>query len=660
MFNKIIKVLLNINIICLILFLTSTYCRSNDDVNSLVYEIFVSPSGSDNGIGSLDDPLNTVQKALALAREIKDMPVNIWLREGTYFLDNKIKVSKIDDRLIYAPLSISAYKSENATLSGAKALPYWNKVVDSVILKRLPEKSKKHIYVTNLREYGITDFGSAKSGGVNLYFNNMKMNISRYPNHGYLKIEELVEPDTRVVRGYKGSKTGKFYYKEDSINSWSDDKNILMSGYWFWDWKDQIHEVDSINTISKIITVKKPYHHYGYRKGQEYFAYNILAELDAPNEWYLDRDTGKLYFYPAENITRNNAPVLAVTKDLVELNDVSNITIKNLTFSYARNNGIGVKGGNNNNITNVVIKHIGNQAVSIRNSYNSMISSSHIYSIGANAISLNGGDRDSLTSANICAINNKIHDYAKTIKTYKAAITLGGVGNCAKNNEIFNAPHIGIFFQGNNHVIEYNNIHNVVQESNDAGAIYAGRDWTSRGTVINNNYLHDIQGFKGKGAKGIYLDDEFSGVTITGNIFNNVRDAVFIGGGRDNIVDNNLFINSFRSIYVDLRGISWGKNVGSQLTSKLENVPHKSEVWKNEYPDLSNVLTLAPRLPVGNVIKNNVFYDDKWNYVFDKAKQYVTFENNHHIPASSPTENYQVKSPLKGFSNIPFEKIGVK
>jgi len=201
---------------------------------------------------------------------------------------------------------------------------------------------------------------------------------------------------------------------------------------------------------------------------------------------------------------------------------------------------------------------------------------------------------------------------------------------------------MAIYFQGNNHVIANNNIHDVVKESNDAGAIYAGRDWTSRGTIIKHNYLHNIKGLKSHGAKGIYLDDEFSGAKIEGNIFDNIRDAIFIGGGKDNIVDNNLFINSHRSIYIDARGVGWAKSQLSQLTR------------------LSKVLTVNPRLPAGNEIKNNVFYDKKWNYVFDEAKPFVKFENNHHLFGSFPTEKYQVKTPLQGFSNIPFDQIGVK
>ena len=51
---------------------------------------------------------------------------------------------------------------------------------------------------------------------------------------------------------------------------------------------------------TRTITLAPPYHHYGYRKGQRYYAVNVLAELDSPGEWYLDRQTGMLYLWPPE------------------------------------------------------------------------------------------------------------------------------------------------------------------------------------------------------------------------------------------------------------------------------------------------------------------------------------------------------------------------
>ena len=106
-------------------------------------------------------------------------------------------------------------------------------------------------------------------------------------------------------------------------------------------------------------------------------------------------------------------------------------------------------------------------------------------------------------------------------------------------------------------MIEFNEIHNVCYESNDAGAIYTGRNWTMRGTVIRNNYLHHISGFEGRGCVGVYLDDMFCGTEISGNLFYRVTRAAMIGGGRDCLVKNNLFVDCKPALHIDARALGW-------------------------------------------------------------------------------------------------------
>ena len=116
---------------------------------------------------------------------------------------------------------------------------------------------------------------------------------------------------------------------------------------------------------------------------------------------------------------------------------------------------------------------------------------------------------------------------------------------------------MGIHFSGNDHVIEGNELFNVCHESNDAGAMYAGRDWSMRGTVIRRNFLHHINGFEGRGCVGVYLDDMFCGTEITQNVFYQVTRAAFIGGGRDCTVADNVFVDCTRALHIDARAMNW-------------------------------------------------------------------------------------------------------
>ena len=188
-----------------------------------------------------------------------------------------------------------------------------------------------------------------------------------------------------------------------------------------------------------------------------------------------------------------------------------------------------------------------------------------IYQTGQGGVHLEGGDRKTLTPAGHYADNNHIHHTARWDPVYQQAITVFGVGNRATHNLIHNVPHVAIGFTGNDQTIEYNEIHSAVFQSNDAGAIYTSppdETWSMRGHKIRYNYLHNIHGFEGKGCLGVYLDDCFSSADISGNVFYDVATAILIGGGRDNLMTNNMFINCGQAFSIDARGLGWAKGVG--------------------------------------------------------------------------------------------------
>lgn len=69
--------------------------------------------------------------------------------------------------------------------------------------------------------------------------------------------------------------------------------------------------------------------------------------------------------------------------------------------------------------------------------------------------------------------------------------------------------------------------------------------------------------------KGVYLDDMASGFTVTGNLFLRVDQPVFLGGGRDNRVEGNVFVASSPAIHVDSRGQTWARDAVTDPQSEL-------------------------------------------------------------------------------------------
>jgi hypothetical protein len=79
---------------------------------SLCATIYVSPTGSDSGTGSITSPLKSIQSAVNLATAGS----TIYLRGGTYALSKNIQFSK--SGTASAPYTVSAYQSEKVVLDG--------------------------------------------------------------------------------------------------------------------------------------------------------------------------------------------------------------------------------------------------------------------------------------------------------------------------------------------------------------------------------------------------------------------------------------------------------------------------------------------------------------------------------------------------------------
>ena len=297
---------------------------------------------------------------------------------------------------------------------------------------------------------------------------------------------------------------------------------------------------------------------------------------------------------------------------------------------------------------------------------------------------VNGGDRKTLTPGNIAIVNNTIHDYGRVQRMYAAGIHFDGVGAHIANNQITDAPHCAMLFGGNDHLIELNEIARVCLESNDAGAIYCGRNWTMRGNCVKNNYLHDIDGFEHRGCVGVYLDDMFSSCDMIGNLFVNVTRAAMIGGGRDNHVIGNIFVGCNPTLHVDARALGWcadhadGWLAEAAEKGTISGIEWNKPPYSDRYPELAAILDGEPKAPEGNVIAKNICVKGSWDVtkngqwqgdsIEQKARPYLTLENNlvdvDPLFVDESNGDYRLKpeSPaLKfGFEPIPYDQIGTK
>lgn len=645
--------------------------------------IYVSVEGNDEWTGrsmtltAPNGPVATLQKACALARVrrmamSRAVPMAVELLPGTYELAEPLALTAEDSGVGGKAIIYRAAEGAEVRLVGGKVLTGFQTVSDAAILEQLPERARGNVMEVDLKANGVMDYGSPGGGGMELFYNDVPMTLSRWPNEGFVRIKEVLEVTPVDVRGTKGDKGGKFVYEEDRASRWLGEKDLWLHGYWFWDWSDQRMQVASIDIDNKIIQIKEPEkHHYGYRKGQWYYAFNALSEIDMPGEWYADREAGILYFWPPSPV-ENGRAVVSVIPTLIQLDGVSKVRIEGLTLEACRGTAITVNGSTGVEVTGCTIRNIGT-GVSMSGGTDNGVVGCDIHDTGGAGITLSAGDRKTLTPAGLYAENNHIHDWGRIKRMYAAGVHVYGVGNRVSHNLLYSAPHTAIFFGGNDHVIEFNEIHSVCYESNDAGAIYAGRDWSMRGTVIRHNYLHHINGREGRGCVGVYLDDMYCGTEISGNLFHNVTRAAFIGGGRDNSILNNIFVDCKPAVHVDARAMGWAKShTDGWVKEATEKGTHKGieyqkPPYSTRWPELARVLEGDPYAPEGNVVARNVCWGGRWDDFQAQALPLIRFENNiidedpHFVDFEGG--NFQLKdaSPAYklGFERIPMEKIGL-
>ena len=623
-------------------------------------------------------PFATLARARDEVRELMADPppggIVVEIAGGVYQLAEPIEFGSDDSGTETCPIEYRARAGEEVRLVGGQTISGWQRVKDPSVLERLAPAARKKVVQADLRALGVTDLQGINNPrtyqsdpGLELFFDDKPMTLARYPNGGYMKIAEVLDDEGDVIADPQARTTSKTFICDDPrVGRWTGETDVWLHGFWVWDWSDVRVPLGGVDPDRNVVTVGAPIE---VRKGQWFYAENVLAELDRPGEWYLDRETAIIYFWPPSRVSAGNA-VVSIVRDIIQLTDVSYVTLRGLTVEAGRGTGVTIKGGSRVTIAGCTFRNLGNWAVRVNDGTDHAVVGCDVYQTGQGGIHLEGGDRKTLTPAGHVADNNHIHHIARWDPVYQQAIALFGVGNSATHNLIDNVPHIAIGFSHNEMTIEYNEIHSAVFQSNDAGAIYTSppdETWSMRGHKIRYNYLHNIHGFEGRGCHGVYLDDCFSSADISGNIFYDVANAILIGGGRDNPMTDNMFINCGRAFHIDARGLGWASAVGNSATQELHALNYTQPPWSTKYPELLGILEDEPLAPKGNVMARNICWGTPWGYTEAKAEPHVTFEDNlidvdplfaEPLPASFRLSPDSPANDI-GFHHTPFRRIGL-
>ncbi len=584
--------------------------------------VHVAIDGNDGAAGTAESPLQTLTGARDHLREIRAEDglaegATVLVHSGSYRMQQPLTLTEEDSGTEDAPIVYRSAGDGPVELMGGVAVSGW-------------EPHEGYIMRADVSALGISDIPPMRSGffrgdvpGVELIFNGRRQPLARWPD------KDADDPRLgkwALIQSAPENQKRRFVYAGDRPEQWARPELAQVSIWPHYNYRHQYVGVESVDAEQNQIVLASDTS-YNIQPGRRYYVRNVFEELDAPGEWYLDREEDVLYFWPPGPLSEHDA-VISKLETAISLQNTSWVTIRGMTISACRGTAVTIEGGEGNSLAGCTIRNIQGNAVSIDGGRDNGAVGNDIHHIGLKGILLSGGNRETLTPAGNYADNNHIHHMSQLVHTYMSGVHVRGCGNRVTHNLIHHCPHMAMGLSGNDHILEYNEIHHAMVTSSHGGAFYTGRDFSYRGNIIRYNSFHDIYGYgidhidqengvfvyrnpvvRRPGAFAVHLDDLVSGFHIHGNLFYRLaHGAIRLGGGRNVTVENNIFADAGWGMHIDNRGMTWAEPTdNATVVKRLKAMPYQQPPWSERYPELLTLLEDRPGEPLDNAVRSNIF-----------------------------------------------------
>ena len=634
--------------------------RRIDRLSRPAHRLFVAPDGDDANPGTEQRPFRTLERGRDAVRELKQggpLPeggVAIVLEGGVYRRETQsFTLTAEDSGTAAAPVIVQAAPGEAPILRGGRRVTGFAPLTDAAGKRRIPGAAQPHVLQVDLKAAGVVDFGTLRPRGLGigvtrdgdvpahleLFFDGRPMPLARWPNDTPKMSERFttVDLEGQETVNDNGRRVAKgvdfFSYADPRQDAWADEPDAWVFGCWQYLFFGSYNRITRIDAGERQIHVdwnrKTPYEHSHCEiaHGAPYQGINLLCELDTAGEWYLDRASGILFFWPPSDIDGGEAVVSVLETPMVTLDDASHVVFRGLTLEAGRRHGVTIKGGEGVLLAGCTVRNMGVSGVLIDGGAGHEVVGCDLAHLGDAGVRMEGGDVEALTSSEHLVENCHIHHYARWNRVgYQPAVGMRGVGNRVSHCLIHDAPHQAFCVNGNDNVLEYSEIHDVCHEAGDAGAYYmygktVQQALLERGQVVRYNYWHDLphnETFKhvaNATRRCVYIDSFNSNITVYGNVFQRFdgRSGAVFFGVCDNRVENNLFHRCFTGVRLTDR--TWlydrvNKAPAYCVDASLAKAAARP-AWARRYPRLG---TFPPQASdtsvflVGNVVARNIAY----------------------------------------------------
>ena len=432
-------------------------------------DFYVSPRGSDQHPGSLEQPFRTLEKARDHIRDLIASglreDITLYLRGGVYSLERTLVLGLRDSPGEGYSVTYQAYGEEVPVISSGKPIMGWKLLKEAV--EGLPGKAEGHVWVADLPE-GMNGFRTLFDGEKRLP--RVRSEEFRMPQN-----TEIRMADSRNVYYNKDRIHLRKVPFTDEIRDWKNlgDIEIFFNPV---PWNLNCIPLESVDVENRIAYLAYEANAMPFSNPKHSVAWveNVIYYLDRPGEWCVNTLEGKIYYWPEEGkpSTEIVAPQLMelirvegnIRYDLPADIPVKDIHFRGLTFMH------GDRTTWFRNRKGWGIQHdwdtfdYGNAMLRFRGAERCSVEACHFTSSGGSAIRLD------LHAQQITVRNNYIHHVGHM------GILLCGYGPGTKD-------------VNKNNLITNNLIHHCGEVIWHGHAIFA---WQSGHNTISRNYIHDV------------------------------------------------------------------------------------------------------------------------------------------------------------------------
>jgi hypothetical protein len=552
--------------------------------------VYLSPSGNDHWSGALaepsadgsDGPLATLKGARDRLRVLRagnrPTPFSVVVRGGTYYESPTLVLEVTDSGTATHPVVFKNYPGEKPVFSGGRRLPQMTAAPDGSFSVSVPTAANRQWMFRQL------------------FVDDVRYTLARSPNSGYFYVQGIPPAATSPYYGEPYWQSHNFIFRPGDLKAWSTltNNDVNLRVYNLWEVATLILTSVDETAGTAFSATHMPYGFHpnatvtGGGVSKRYIVENAPDALDAPGEWYLDRASGVLRVIPfaSENLATKTivAPVnmqaLVVEGDPDSNRFVEHIRFEGLAFrhyatpplstglsgGWRSNQGatampacIQMSGVRNITLLRCEIANIGTHAVELaRGCRDNRIEQCHLHDLGGGGIYI--GERVRMdqgydpglygsTGGNTIH-NNFIHD-GGVLHEGAVGIMLGQTSdNIVSHNEVAHFNWSGMQIGWNwdtqpthskNNTVEYNYIHDIGQNvSSDLAGIYTVGE--NLNTTVRHNVIRDVFSWLAHLGRGIYPDQETSGIVFSGNLVYHVgAEGLGINFCRDITVQDNIF-----------------------------------------------------------------------------------------------------------------------